>query len=253
MIPLLSMVQFLCMDPIMADPLAFIETIEAGSLQNQLNYSESDKRDFQQALGVDCWQIWIQEGPRNEHFCIHYIECRSPSELTNAFKNQLVCENPYALWLQAVFQTYLPFEYSLTQPEIKVGEVLDLPIDPSYSSRGYDFCYLLPLLPGKLEDHKEYCRLAMNEKREATIAACKAFGMIHLKKWIQESTDKQYVLYYQKMREPAEEARQAFLALKDQPKALQATQTLREQTGVSFEELSPKVTCVTLFARNRKT
>ena len=68
--------------------------------------------------------------------------------------------------------------------------------------------------------------------------------MACMKKWIQ---DGKYVLYYQKMSISPEEAREAFLTLKDNPKALQATQVLREQTGLNFEELCPKVRCISLL------
>ena len=57
---------------------------------------------------------------------------------------------------------------------------------------------------------------------------------------IMDSKDpkRSYVLYYQKMTQPIEAGKAVFLKLKDNPKALQATQTLRQQTGLSYERLS---------------
>lgn len=242
------MMQLLCVEPLIAEPSTLIEQLELSHPQQQHFYSELDKIEFQQKLGLNCWQLWIQEGPGDQYFCIQYLECQNPIQLSEVFKNEWRNQNGYALWLNHLFQTYFSCYSHLMNLSLKIEQVLDLPIH-SHPIEGYDFCYMLPLLPQKLEEHKEYCRLAMSDKKESTIAACKAFGMIHLQKWIQETSSQYYVLYYQKMTQPSEKARQAFLALKDNPKALQATQTLREQTGLSFEELSPKVECFTLFPR----
>ena len=105
----------------------------------------------------------------------------------------------------------------------------------------YPFCYALPLLPGKRLEHIEYCRQAMHEKKEQTTKACLAFGMRCLHKWIQEVEGQDFVLYYQEMQAPIEQCRSQFLALKDNEKALQATNTLRKQTGLTFEEFCPRV------------
>ncbi len=246
MLNFLCMMQFLCVDPLIVDSSHFSEAIESAGLKQENDYSELEKKVFQQALEIERWQIWIQNGPAQEHFCIQAIECQNPLTFFMAFKHQVEDQNRYALWLHHLFQTFFGAEYSFFQPTLKIEQVLHLPID-QHMSKEYDFCYMLPLLSHKIDDHKEYCRAAMNEKREPTIKACQAFGMIEMTKWIQQSNDRNYVLYYQKMRQPIETSRQAFLALKDQPKALQATQTLREQTGLTFEELSPEIRCLSLF------
>ena len=181
--------------------------------------------------GIDRWQLWIQNGPSNAQFCIHYLECQDSTTCS-----------------MQLLQKHLSNDYSLLSPHCRVEKVLDLVID-STPSEGYELVYLLPLLPNKVIEHREYCRLAMNERREATVAACKTFGMIHMKKWIQQSPSGDYVLYYQKMNKPLDEVRTAFLSLKDDPKALHTTKSLREQTGLSFEELSPRVTCINVIEK----
>ena len=239
--------QLLVVDPITAYLSAFVENIESSQFQNPQAYSQSDKGDFQRALGINCWKIGIQEGQNNEHFCIHYIECKKPNEFVTSYRNKVRGQNRFAAWLHQLLQTHLSLEYSLIHPLVKIHKVLDLAINPGDASPGYDFFYMLPLLPHKVEDHKEYCRLAMNEKSEETIASCKAFGMIDLKKRIQESPFQSYVLYFQKMAHPIEHSRQVFLSVKNNTQALQATQTLRDQTGLLFENLCPKVTSLSLF------
>jgi hypothetical protein len=239
------MLKLLCVDPITANPTDFVNILKSNAIQSV--YFEKEKIEVKRALELNCWQIWIQEGPGNEHFCIQYIECQNPSELIKAVKEQTIVHNRYTTRLQHIFQTYLAADYSLKQPVFKIEMLLELPISTSHCSQTYHFCYMLPLLPDQLEEHREYCRAAMNENRKLTIAACQAFGMVHLKKWIQISDNRNYVLYYQEMTQPHEKAREAFLTLKNNPKALQATQTLRNHTGLSFEELSPRVTCIDLF------
>ncbi len=103
---------------------------------------------------------------------------------------------------------------------------------------------MLPLLPGKADDHRKYCRLAMHENKEQTTQACRKFGQVQMSKWIQHSAKADYILYDVLLSIPVEEGRKEYLALKDNPKAIAATQTLRSQTGLAFEELSPKVQCL---------
>lgn len=214
-------------DPIVNDSASFIERLP------QL----LPEKQFLDGLGIKKWQVWIQGGPRQ--FCIQYIESKDPKTVISAFKG-----NPRTQELNALFLTHLSQNSYWANPSGKINQVLDLVIDPNSQGVSYDLCYMLPLLSGNVEAHKEYCRLAMNEKREQTVAACLAFKMIDLKKWIQETPEGDYVLYRQRMKEPVNVAREAFLALKDNPKALQATLTLREQTGSSFEELFPQLICI---------
>lgn len=254
MIPISSMLQLLCVDPIVEDATVLAQTFEmvCDMQQNEQHaYSESDKADFQRDLEINCWQIWIQKGPGENHYCIQYIECLNPKKLMNAFADQKYHQNRFAAWLYHQFQTFLPSEYSLRKSDLKINHVLHLSIDSHPDQKTVDFCYMLPLLPNQLEAHQAYCHEAMNEKREQTITACKAFGMAEIKKWIQESDDKNYVIYYQKMTQPIDQIREAFLSLKNHPNALKATQSLRDQTGLTFEELMPKVTCLTLFPADK--
>jgi hypothetical protein len=287
--------QLLFADPIVTDPHLFAHELKS-------HCHQKSRTAFQTDLGTHCWQVWIQVGPKNEAFCIQYIETRHPAMfcydfnspyapgaafglgqslkvefppappyftqyggaggnsilrafasaqmpfpvLKGSFK-EAIKQNPFAGWLNEVFQRHLSPEYSLLNSMLKVDQVLHLSIDPAHPSQGFDLCYLLPLLPHKVDAHLEYCRAAMNEKKEPTIAACKSFGMVDLKKWIQVSPLRSYVLYYQKMAEPIDQDKEDFLALKDDPKALQATQTLRDQTGLTFEELSPLSSSISLF------
>ena len=238
--------QLLFADLITTNRAIFIDQLESSPDKKLEAYSEEEKASFQRDLGILCWQLWIQDGPHNEIFCVQYIESQNPATFHNVFKEKIK-QNRFAGWLNGIFQRDLSTEYSLLDSRVKVKKVLDLPIDPTYESQRFDLCYLLPLLSGKVDEHFEYCRAAMNERREPTIAACKAFGMIDLKKWIQESPHRSYVLYYQKMAQPIDQDGDDFFALKDDPKSLEATKTLRDQTGLTFEELSPASFSIFLF------
>lgn len=215
-------------------PLLFVHPI-LDKISALIQIIPSHDRDLlHKRLHVESWQQWIQE----EKLCIHCIHYEDPNKFFISFQNLLAQGNSYAQLLDKTF--------SLAQLSFHLEKVLDLMIDPTPDTGGYDFCYALPLLPQHLENHRDYCRKAMHEKKEQTIAVCKDFGMIFMKKWIQISQEGMYILYYQKMRSPLEKERKSFLALKDNPKALEATRSLREQTGLSFEELCPKVTCLEL-------
>lgn len=226
------MMQLIFVDPIIGDPSTLTQELE--QMQPML-YKD---------LGVDSWQVWIQKGPGSHHYGIQRIVCREPESFASRFQEAAKKQQVYARLNELFFKAFSCEGY-LTKPTATIDEVLYLDIDPSNPSKGFEFCYMLPLLPGNIKAHEEYCRAAMEEKREHTIAACKAFGMIDMRKWIQQSPKGDFVLYYQRMAMPVQEARASFLTLKDEPKALQATLTLRNQTGVTFEELFPESNCIT--------
>lgn len=239
MISILTMLPMVFADSIKDDIKNFEYAIES----HDQTYLDRDK--FKQDLKIESWDLWLQEGPKNNSFCIHLIHVENPSYFIASFKKAILQKNSYALFLDSLFRKHLSSSYSLINPSLTTEKVLDLDIDPNCISVSHDFCYVLPLLPDQIENHKKYCHLAMNEKKEQTIAVCKSFKMIFMKKWIQDS---RYVVYYQKMRGAPDEARSSFLALKDNPKALLGTQTLREQTGLAFKDLCPKVRCISLFS-----
>lgn len=242
MLPFLAMLPLLFVDPFAHNPKVFEVTVKS----SQTPYSETDKLEFKKELQIHSWDLWIQEGPQDLSFCIHCIDTEDPSHFIDSFKKALFEKNSYALFLNNLLTKHLSSNHSLINASYTVERVLDLMIDPDFIGSSYDFFYVLPLLPSQLENHREYCRLAMNEKKESTIAACKAFKMIWMKKWIQ---DGKYVIYYQKMTHSPKEARETFLSLRDHPKALLATKTLREQTGLEFQDLCPTVRCISLFSK----
>jgi hypothetical protein len=234
--------QLLFVDPIVTDP----STLAAHLRQSHPEFVQ-DKHQLQNDLGIKSWQVWIQEGPGNRHYSIQHIACQEPEKFAERFQKAVSSQNSYACWLNQLFFTALSSKHYLANPTSSIDQVLDLDIDPENPAKGFDLCYALPLLPGKVEAHRHYCQSAMNERREPTKLACKAFGMIDMKKWIQQSPEGNFVLYYQRMALPIEKARASFLALRNEPKAQQATKDLRDQTGVAFEELFPALSCISLF------
>ncbi|MBS0655579.1 MAG: hypothetical protein JSR46_07375, partial [Verrucomicrobia bacterium] len=218
--------QLIFVDPIVGESSSFVHDLG----QNKPAF-EQDKNQLQDELGIRSWQVWIQKGPGSSRYSIQQIECQEPERLLERFSSAVSRKNSYACWLSEVFLRALSSECYLMNPASTIEEVLDLDIDPGYPGAGFEFCYTLPLLPGKREDQVEYCRAAMNEKQEQTIAACKAFRMVDMKKWIQQSPGGDYVLYHEHLSLPVQEARELFLSFSNDPKALQATKTLREQSG----------------------
>jgi hypothetical protein len=186
--------------------------------ENSDYYARQIKLLFENANEVSKWNLWFQEGPGLLGLCVQEIECKNPKNFMNVIN-----------------------------PEIKLDPVLDLAIEANYTKTTHDLCYALPILPEKVEEHRAYCRAAMEENREKTIETCKKFGIVHLTKWIQESPKGAFVVYSQKMTHTPEESREKLLALKNDPDALEGTKLLREQTGVAFENLCPKTKIVSLM------
>ena len=235
------MKQFLFIDPISSEKELHCE-------RDIIGFDDSDclheKTTFMKNLGLQKWQVWHQFGPKSIDFCIHFVECLDLEPFFRTFQEQVRMKNPYAVpWNEWLLKTFGVDVSIKAYP--KTQKVLELDFEDTHKiDTNYPFCYVLPLLPGHLDAHLQYCHEAMNEKKESIKAACKAFGMHSLHKWIEEVNGHNYVLYYQEMSLPSEEARNRFIKLKNEPKALAATQMLREQTGLQFEELSPQVQCV---------
>lgn len=147
------------------------------------------------------------------------------------------CKTWHQLGLKPLFIHEVTLEQLSAFPGIIVEKVLEMDFTCDHKGPSYPYCYALPLLAGQTEAHREYCRQAMNENREHTEKACRAFGMLSMHKWIQITEHGTHVLYYQEMASTVEECRRKFLSLQDDEKALFATKVLREQTGCSFAEL----------------
>lgn len=164
-----------------------------------------------------------------------------------AFQRLLENKNSYALTIQKYFP-------DLSVRINRVEQVLELDFyeKEQVPSSLFPFCYALPIFPEKIEEHHIYCHQAMNEKKNQTIQACKSFGMIHLRKWIQENDNGNYILYYQIANTPFSQCREHFLSLETNQKAQEATRSLREQTGLKFSELCPIVNCVYTLKKGNK-
>ena len=192
------------------------------------------------SAGLKRWQVWIQQ-----EMCIHYVECQNSELLFTSFRQQISQQNLCALkWHQLMH--HLTGTDFTQQGFPKIHQVLELNFEGQKIGEipRHPYCYALPLLPSRLKSHYNYCNQAMHEKREATAQACVAFGMLSLHKCIQEINGSNYILYFQEMKAPLAEVRAHFSSLKDHPKALEATRSLREDTGLSFEELAPETHCV---------
>lgn len=120
-------------------------------------------------VGIESWSVWLQMNKIKKYY-LHYYQGRS--------------QDLYVDRLLSFQNSEQVLELDFYLPE-------DLP------ECTYPYCFFYPLLPDKVEDHREYCRRAMHENREQTTRACQAFGLVHLSKWIQTFNQCYYVLYTQ--------------------------------------------------------
>jgi len=195
---------------------------------------EDQKNRFLLEMGLGKWEIWHQHGKKDLY--LHCIDTSNPDHAALGFHHLLDIGNEYAKVLDQFFPRLL-------SPRVHVDNVIqiDCYTPENRPSTLYTFCYALPLLRDKLSEHKEQCREAMGDKKDQTIQGCKLFGMAHLSKWVQDSDQGYWLLHYQEITKPMELSRDRFLRFKDNPGAIKTTEGLREQTGVSYEELFPFV------------
>lgn len=190
-----------------------------------------DEQSFLEELGIEKWEIWVQSNAEAKTF-IHCIEGNHLDQFFEKLANRQ--ENADVKKMLHQFPGILENK--------KIEKVLELHFEsPEEIDETYRFCYFYPLLPEKVEEQIVYCHQAMNEKKEETVKACRAFGMVSLRKWIQQEESASYLLYEQEASMPYTECRRHFLSLKNDEKAINATQAIRNQTGCAFEDLLPQV------------
>lgn len=226
---MLTLAKLLFLTPFIAEM-----TPELNELEIVTCISSEEKTIFLKEMGLSSWQFWMQKND-DQIFFLHFLEgpmADKPEFVATRFQLLVDERQTCAVHLQNLFP-------AISDSIKKVEKVLELDFSEEEPASQFPCCFFYPLLPGKVKDHREYCRQAMNEKKEQTRQACRDFGISHLSKWIQKKDQSDYVLYYQKLVLSIDVCREHFLSLKSNLKAQAATQSLREQTGLSFEELFP--------------
>lgn len=201
------------------------------------------RQSFLRSLGLTSWQFWHQKlkggvDARIVDACIHRLVFeKESSKFLQVFQDQIAHKVGYAM----AIAHFCDFGHG-----IKSEKILELEFYPLKETRStlYPDCHMLPLLAKMADKQKKYCQLAVEEKKELTTAICQRFGLAYMDKWLQKSALGDFVLYDQLHTVPHAASRENYLRLKSDPEALLATQSLREQTGLSFEELSPITECL---------
>ncbi len=198
---------------------------------------------FRQAIGLTGWDSWIHHSHRGDFF-IHGLECNDLEELFTNLQQQIHEGHPRALWLKDFYLDILGKDYSHPSATPEVEPVLNLDIPGELNqqrpivSRGFVY----PLLPTKVNEHREFCRQCAGEHRMRVQDSCQQFGIVKHQKYIQKTPHQDYVVIYQeKVAWTPEEEKQVSEKAEQNPSWRWVSDVLRKHTGLKQEQLNPRV------------
>lgn len=210
---------------------------------NKTVYDQDVEENFWRHLKMTGFESWLQKTPKGD-FIIHCLEGESLNQIFKGLREQIASGNDIALHLQSFYQSALGKDYSKTEVEPKIENLLDisLPRPSSYIKRGFFF----PFLPHMEEEHRQFRHEAMGNKRLRHEASMKAFGVFRLSTWLQSTPDGKYIIVYTERHIGTPESATSRIAQgQNSAEWQEISAILMRHTGLNMEGLSPEVEWLT--------
>ncbi|MDP1835170.1 MAG: hypothetical protein Q8K75_04490 [Chlamydiales bacterium] len=208
---------------------------------------DRDTQQFNQLVGLDSWQSWLQKTPSRDYF-IHAMEAKSVEDLFNKLQEQILPGHPRAQWLRDFYLDILGKDYAhySAMPDIELLIDIDIPIMHADQSEIQSRAFVWPIRPNRLHDHREFCRQCAGEYRYRVHDALRQFGITKSVRYLQKTSHQDYLVVYQELlvRTPELEV-QMRKADQSNPSWLWLSSVLSAHTGLTSEQLTPQVTSLT--------
>lgn len=191
-------------------------------------------------VGISMYHRWIQK-IRDEDFLIHLIKGEDIGNSFKIIREKINQSDHAATQLQQLYkealgidlgeEDFIPSIYELT-------EMLDVEIENN-NSYIKEYCFIYPIIPSKKEK-----LLQMYQDKDtyfnSQIQNIYRFrGISKIQFWIQESSERPYIMIYQEITGPVSDARDKYLDSKEDELSTRIAREFSDITGLSYEELLP--------------
>jgi hypothetical protein len=225
--------------------LVFMTPIKSGQtnhLKESLLLKNIEETSFFQELGISKYYRWIQE-IHQEHLLIHLMEGKDLQNSIALIREKIHQKNPIALQLQQLYQDALDIDLSenaLPSP-LELTGMLTVDIDEEKNSFIKEYAFVYPILPEKKDMLLKMFQDEATYYDEKLQNVYRYRGISKQKLWVQESPRSSFLVLYQEITGPVTEARKKFLNSKDEEFSKIRTAKFSEVTGLSYEDLLPKL------------
>lgn len=194
-------------------------------------------------LGISNYYRWIQK-IHNQDFLIHFIKGKRAQKFFQIIQEKIEENDPIAIKLNEIYfdalhidlkeGSFLPDLYELT-------EVLDMGIEQEEESLIKEYCFIYPILPHKKEKILKMYQDVAEYHDEQIQDIYRYRGISKIRFWIQETDGQSFLVVYQEIIGPVNEARKKFLSSKNEELSHAKTKEFVDVTGLSYEELLPQL------------
>lgn len=235
------MPRFLYASPILPGKTELVRQVYAQKREHP--EFEKNAPSFNALIGLDSWQSWLQCTPNRDYF-IHAIETRDLEEMFSKLQDQIQAGHSQAQWIRDFYLDVFGKDYSHSSavPEIEPLIQLDIPMPEIEQGDIYSRGFVYPLRPNKVQDHREFSRQAQGEYRMRIEDACRQFQITKTNRFLHKTPHQDYVVIYQEyVPFTPEQELQAQKIRKTNPSWLWLSDILMAHTGLTIDQLEPKV------------
>ena len=197
--------------------------------------ASKDKGDFWNHLKMTGFESWLQHTPQGDYM-IHCLEGESLHQIFKGLREQIVAGNSIALGMHAFYLNVFGKDYRLSEIEPQIENLLEISL-PKSSSSIVKKGFILPLLPHKEIEHRNFRRESMGIKKARHEASMHAFGLSHISSWLQTTPQGKCIVIYSEGN--------ANVVPMTCPEWQEIAANLMEHTGLSLDQLLPDIEWLT--------
>lgn len=197
---------------------------------------------FWQEVQLTGFHAWLQPASQGD-FMIHCLEGESLEGIFTNLRSLISQKNSFAMRLWSYYKDVLGRDYSevSSQPTIECLLDVALPCNTPIVKKAF----MYPLLPEKVEAHREFRSDASGPGKKRHEASMSAFGVSRLTMWLQTAPIGPYCIVYTERTPNPEQNPQKRLEAGSTPEWQEIAAILQDHTGLSYQELSPNVEWLT--------
>lgn len=201
------------------------------------------ERLFLEELGITNYRRWIQDIKENQ-FLIHFIEGDNLDTSLELLREKIYQGDPFAIQLYLLYQNVLGVDLghdSIRSSVHELTELLEVNVEKEPETLIKDYCFIYPILPGKKE---KLLKLFVNKEQffsQEMQNICSSRGVSKCQYWLQESSQGSFLVIYQEIIGPVVNAREKYLDARDEEFNREMAEIFMDITGLSYEELLPKL------------
>lgn len=220
-----------------------LEQEKAHILRESVSRNSNGHALFFQDLGVTAYSHWIQK-MQGHDFLIHFLKGDNLVKSFELLKNKIEQNDETALQINQFCLETLGIDWAQKNFFANVTELtpmLQVDIEKGDGSFTKEYCFIYPILPDKEDKLQRMFQTESDYWSEQVQDVYRYRGISKQQLWIQEDDRASFLVIYQEITGPVTEARKKYLNSKDEEFSKSRSLEFSEVTGLSYEELLPKL------------